>query len=818
MPERSPRGSWILGLTGLWAFAVAQPLLDLVGNGPEFLLAHRLTGGQILVGAILLTLGPPALVGGLLWLLGRWLPRAAAAIALLCAAGLLFTQALQIGNALGLGPSISVAVAALGALGLTLVIYRGKGLPGLSTAVGLCALLFLTKFTFFTPVRGLIFTEPSEQQALPRVSDPRDIVLLVFDELPTGSLLAADGRIDDSRFPAFARLVGEGVFFPAATAPHHSTSYAVPAILTGRIPDRPRLPTHLDHPENLFTWLAPTHDVRAVETMTSLCPVEVCEPTEQEPWRARLASLGSDLRILYLHVLLPEAWRADLPPVTGTWRDFRRTVRAPGQHDVAGEEWSARYDVASRVDRFIAGLASASSPSVHYLHLELPHIPWRYLPDGSEYGPISGPNFAHGAAPGDGRWIGTEWEITQALQRHLLQLGYADRLLGRVLGALDGDPRLAQALLVVTADHGFSFFAGEPGRQPKESNLGEVLSVPLFVRGLGRAGSTDERPSRTTDLIATLAAAQDSPSPWPTDGVDLFGERPYDRPAAFVGPRGWRVRNLDPDRVRAAIRLARFRVAESFNEPGLDGLFHIGARRDLIGRPTFELPVRASERQVALEQPWFLSQVAPESGFVPVQLQGRVLGPEPTADTELVVAVNGVIQAATSPYAHRNRWYVSAMVPPDSLRAGRNRMELFEVRDTADGLELVSWGGTSDASYTVERDRDGEVLRLVTAGGDGPTLVEGAVRGRLFHQGLTFWGWALDARLERGTVILAFSNDRLIFATPTSHRPGPGTEAPETHGEAPIGFRFALPRALVADPDQIEVYAVAGDRASRLGG
>ncbi len=39
-------GGWvpIAHVFGLWAFAVAQPVLDLIGGEPGFLVAHRLTG------------------------------------------------------------------------------------------------------------------------------------------------------------------------------------------------------------------------------------------------------------------------------------------------------------------------------------------------------------------------------------------------------------------------------------------------------------------------------------------------------------------------------------------------------------------------------------------------------------------------------------------------------------------------------------------------------------------------------------------------------------------------------------------------------
>lgn len=814
MSERSSGGGWTLGLIGLWAFAVAQPLLDLISRGPEFLLAHGLSGLEIALGALLLTIGVPAIVGGALELLARPMPRLAAGLALGCAGALLFAQSVQIGNALDLGPRVTLTAALASALALTWLIHRLRGLPGASVALGLCALVFVLKFAFFTPVRGLLLPGSSSAQ-LTAVAEPRDVVLIVFDELPTGSLLNAVGEIDRSRFPAFARLAAAATFFPNATAVHFSTSHAVPAILTGRVPDRRRLPTHLDHPHNLFTWLEATHEVHAVETLTALCPATVCEsPAAEHTWRRRLASLGSDLEILFLHHLLPEAWRGGLPPVTGTWRDFRRTVRPPGRNDVVGEEWSARYDVTAKVDSLLEGLARAGSPSLHYLHLELPHIPWRYLPDGREYGPISGSNFAHGAAAGDGRWVGSDWEITQALQRHLLQLAYADRLLGRILDAVDR--RFADALLIVTADHGLSFVAGEPGRRPENENVGEVLSVPLLIRDSGRVARVDSRPAQTTDLVATLAAAQGAQPPWTAEGVDLFGEAEAQRPAVYVGTDGWARRTLSNGQVTAAVARAAARIFKRFPRPGVAGLFEIGPRAELLGRPAADLPSRAGDRRTALEQSWLLSRVEPGSEFLPAQVQGRIFGPDPSPETELVVAVNGLLSASSRPYVERELWHVSAMLPPESLERGLNRIEIFEVVPGDDGLELVSWGGSAEARYSIERDDAGRPTGLRAADGSVATIRPGAVPGRLLRQGSTFWGWAHDAAFERRTVVMAFAAGELVYATPTNQRPEPGTSPPAAPNGMPIGFRFALPRSLVSSPERVELFAVAGDRASIL--
>ncbi len=54
----------------LWSFAVAQPLFDLLGDGPEFFVARGNTRGDILLLAFGLTLLPPLVLIAVEWLAG----------------------------------------------------------------------------------------------------------------------------------------------------------------------------------------------------------------------------------------------------------------------------------------------------------------------------------------------------------------------------------------------------------------------------------------------------------------------------------------------------------------------------------------------------------------------------------------------------------------------------------------------------------------------------------------------------------------------------------------------------------------------------
>ena len=50
-------------------------------------------------------------------------------------------------------------------------------------------------------------------------------------------------------------------------------------------------------------------------------------------------------------------------------------------------------------------------------------------------------------------------------QRYLLQLGFVDRLLGRLVARLKSQGMYDDTLIVVTADHGFAWQVGVPTRR-----------------------------------------------------------------------------------------------------------------------------------------------------------------------------------------------------------------------------------------------------------------------------------------------------------------------------------------------------------------
>ena len=99
-------------------------------------------------------------------------------------------------------------------------------------------------------------------------------------------------------------------------------------MLTGRKPREGDLPIAADHPQSLFTLLSRSHRLSVVEPITDVCPTDLC--SEDRPDMAnRLTSLAKDLRVVSLHLLLPDDLDEDLPPIDRDWQGFENEAIGP---------------------------------------------------------------------------------------------------------------------------------------------------------------------------------------------------------------------------------------------------------------------------------------------------------------------------------------------------------------------------------------------------------------------------------------------------------------------------------------------------------
>jgi hypothetical protein len=533
------------------------------------------------------------------------------------------------------------------------------------TVLSPAPLIVLILFLLVSPARELLFPSDAGGAVVGPASSRTPIVHVVLDELPQSTLADANGRIDAELFPNFARLGRESTWYRNATTVDDLTTEAVPAQLTGEQPQQGSLPTTRDHPRSVFTLFERSHALTVVEPITDVCPARLCD--EVRPGTLdRLRSLESDLEVVVQHLLLPEDLRDGLPAVDRVWEGFEAgSVAGAGElrggsnlkRDVLAR--LARDDATAGFERAIASLErQGPRPPLLFVHSTLPHGPWRYLPDGRQYD-IAGKEYPGLASEG---WTGPQWQIDQAFQRHVLQVQYVDRLVGRLLDALRARGLFDDAVIVVTADHGASFVSGQPRRPANRADVGAIAPVPLFVKLPGqREGRVDDGAVRTIDVLPTIAKAAGVRVPWKADGIPA-DERTIDASAPIdVSHAG------EPVLTEAlGAVLAKRREREEIEARLLrDGVYAIGPRPDLIGR------------RVAVQTGGRRAMVDDDAAMLPSFVSGEVRGLEP--DTDVAVAVNGRVEATTRVYRDDGRSVYAALVPPSSLHEGANAITVLTV-------------------------------------------------------------------------------------------------------------------------------------------
>ena len=230
--------------------------------------------------------------------------------------------------------------------------------------------------------------------------------------------------------------------------------FAVPAILDGKVPKAGQQPTVQDHPENLFTLLGNRYDMRVSEEATNLCPARLCERPNDRGATARLTLLADDASVVYEYLVAPDAMRDRLPAINDRWRNFRDSPETGGEQAVARNQVISRLVGGQRPQRFetsVDAIRPGRRPTLDFIHVLLPHEPLEYLPTGQRYQAVAGSGLA--TAPSYDNAFLTD----QSLQRHLLQVGFVDRLLGQLMTQMRRTGLWDRAMVVLVADHGISF-------------------------------------------------------------------------------------------------------------------------------------------------------------------------------------------------------------------------------------------------------------------------------------------------------------------------------------------------------------------------
>jgi hypothetical protein len=340
----------------------------------------------------------------------------------------------------------------------------------------------------------------------------------------------------------------------------------------------------------------------------------------------------------------------------------------------------------------LKALQAQPDHGLFYLHLYLPHGPFKYLPSGRAYVP-QGSQLLHGFRVDGGanaplydrlgeqhfRWGGA-WGPREELlvlgsQRMLMQVGFAERLVGRIMRELERNELWEPALVIVTSDHGESY---NPSAVIRSRSGGNTAHVPLFIKLPGqRGGGIDDRNAEIIDVLPTIVDALGAAPPWEMDGASLLApdvgrptKRLYDVGEGFF-ERSWPDSGLSDALARLAELVGTDRTTEA--------ILRRGPRQDLLGKASAGLGLEPLGLRLA--QRALLENVNPAGKVVPVYLTGRITRPLRTpAPIDLAVAVNGVVRATTrSIHGASGGNSFAVLVPETAYQMGRNKVELLEI-------------------------------------------------------------------------------------------------------------------------------------------
>ena len=254
---------------------------------------------------------------------------------------------------------------------------------------------------------------------------------------------------------------------------------------------------------------------------------------------------------------------------------------------------------------------------------------------------------------------------------------------------------------MVTADHGIAFDVGrarppDGSRAPTPAQIG---SIPLFVKApRQRQGAVDDAYVETVDILPTIVDVLDVRPHARMDGSSAFGPE--------VQRRRRRVRILERD----TLRPLRFGAAEWERGQGGGARAQAPPLRGGRGRAAAAVPPRPASatcssgrsRSLPIEQPAGarvvgvagvphgerrVSSTRPRVGDRPPRRACPPAATWPSRSTGASPPSRKSFHLATD-----QRPLLAAMVPASSFRPGRNRVEVFEVRDAGARSTLRSLG------------------------------------------------------------------------------------------------------------------------------
>jgi Sulfatase len=660
----------------LTGFAIAQPLLDVTGKSPDMFVFSRAGRGDILQLVVGVTLLPALGIWAGEVLVGLVSEPLRRLVHLAAVTGLLTVIAIQVIKKLTevRGPVLVVLATAVGLLAGALY-ARQAWLKLWLRYLAPAPLVFALLFVLVSPTSRLVLparAAPAGGAAAVAPGQRPPVVFIMFDEFPLKALLDSKGRVDRRVYPNFAEFAERSTWYRNTTGVSGFTPWAMPSMMTGRYPSKVKAPIYYEYPDNLFTLFSRRYDLKVYETISQLCPPTLCEQAAGGAERTGLRGVLWESAKAYRDIVSP--YDAAVDPgslVSQTAQEAAAQDQKPLDPKFRFNQ--LRLNQPSRFVDFLNGLRRSDTPTMHFLHLLLPHAPWRYLPSGVEYNyKTFGKGFKSDQTPAQIREL--------AHQRLLLQLAYTDRLIGQVVQRLKAQGMWDEALVVLTADHGVGWTPGEKPRSLMVRNTPDLMWVPLFVKAPGQdEGRVDDRNVEQVDLLPTVADLLGVRVPWKMDGLSQAGP-----PARQRGEKWWfdipGHREVRDGASNFSIVLQGDTDSAVRASEGVKGLYRFGAFADLVYRdPASVGPIGGAGASAEVDDWQRYRNIDPASGEVPALVSGKLTSPLPPTGSTVLVAVNGRIGGESKLFPDRPGEPAGkfAVIVPDFLfKAGDGRRQL----------------------------------------------------------------------------------------------------------------------------------------------
>lgn len=773
------------------------------GRNPEVFVANRTSPGEIVLFGLIIALAIPLVAALLLLVADRIGGRAPETVymsfVVLLSAGIGLVVSRQVfpeNTVLAVAGALVVAV---------LVVLVDRWFSKLISYFALALPVVLVLFIATSASARLIWEEPEGPEATTQIENPAELVMIQLDEFPLASIMEPDGTINQTLFPNFSRLAEEGNWYRNAISNSIATTQSIPAILTGKLGEKGLSPSSVDHPDNLFSLLAGTYEMHVIEWVADMCPEETC-PDYAGRAPARFGALLRDVGVVYGHLTLPLALREQIPSIDNAWKGFLGDggAGAGSRVEVDGlpvPDDNERVEWVDWVQRLADGIDGGSEPILHYAHLEAPHVPWKTNPSGTHYERPEEYTEVEGVE-GDGHWTEEPEPALLGFRRHLYQLGFLDRVLGRLFDEMDSEGIWDESMVVVVADHGASFVPGEHRRWPHDDNRDDLYRVPLFIKYPNQtSGEVVDAPAYGIDILPTIVDALGIQADWDFDGMSLLDVEGTDRPHDVI----WWCCNGEG--ISTDLEVLFDQVARNHewvpDQSSWMGVAGAGENAELIGVPAASLTVEeVEELRWSLDLGKSLAELHSGNGMVQTLLTGRIELPEGTESDDLVVVVNG--EVGGTGYIVRDTatgGVIRALISEQLLDDGHNEIDLLV--PGAGGTWLA---GSPDVLTLELADEDGRALDIRTEGSKRIQVDEvGATEA-----GWEIGGWAADVTSKQvAETIYVFVGDDLLAAGAPSEENSNVVRWFESDDLLVSGFTFEISNEDI--PEGVEQLTVVAE-------